>query len=186
MMNIVMITGTPAEFSRLNGVIEAAHRILAVDGWRIQELHVRSLPPEDLIYARFDSPAIIEANRMVAEADAFVVATPVYKAAYTGVLKTYLDLIPQKGLDRKSVFPIAIGGTMAHFLAIDFALKPVLSALGADHISTGVFVLDSQVSRLENGGFSLDDELTARLTSTLKSWMHDVKCSSAGRNLVQA
>ncbi|MCG6197676.1 NAD(P)H-dependent oxidoreductase, partial [Anoxybacillus sp. LAT_38] len=90
---------------------------------------------------RFDSPAILEANRIIAKSDAVVVATPIYKASYTGVLKSFLDLIPQKGLEKKIVLPLAIGGTIAHLLAIDYALKPVLSALGANHIFTGVYAL---------------------------------------------
>ena len=60
-----------------------------------------------------------------------VVSTPVYKAAYSGVLKVFLDLLPQFGLAGKVVLPLVTGGTASHVLAIDYALRPVLLALGA-------------------------------------------------------
>ncbi|MDQ0896682.1 NAD(P)H-dependent oxidoreductase [Paenibacillus sp. V4I7] len=62
------------------------------------------------------------------------------EASYTGVLKAFLDLLPQKGLECKVVLPLAVGGTISHLLAIDYALKPVLSALGARNILQGVYV----------------------------------------------
>jgi FMN reductase len=49
-------------------------------------------------------------------------------------LKTYLDLLPQKALVGKRIVPIAIGGSLGHLLAIENALKPVLSVLGATEI----------------------------------------------------
>lgn len=60
------------------------------------------LPAEDLIHTKFESEAIVKANGLVAEADAVIVVSPVYKASYTGVLKTFLDLVPQKGWPAKS------------------------------------------------------------------------------------
>ena len=61
-------------------------------------IQVTDLPAEDLVHAKFDSPAIQDALAIVDAADAVIVATPVYKAAYSGVLKLFLDLIPQEGL----------------------------------------------------------------------------------------
>jgi FMN reductase len=160
---ITIISGSPSASSRLTGVLDVVEKALKEEGADVRTVHVRDLPPEDLVYTRFDSPAIVRANRLVEEADAVVVATPIYKASYTGVLKAFLDLIPQKGLDGKTTLPIAIGGTVAHLLVIDYALKPVLAALGARHQLQGVFALDTQVKRLEGGGFETDEELAARL-----------------------
>jgi FMN reductase len=172
---ITVISGSPTESSRLNGLLQEVRKTVQSEGWEYHEIQVRQLPPEDLVYTRFDSPAILEANRIIAKSDAVVVATPIYKASYTGVLKSFLDLIPQKGLEKKIVLPLAIGGTIAHLLAIDYALKPVLSALGANHIFTGVYALDTQVTRLEGGGFELAEELQARLQQSLAEWVHAVK-----------
>lgn len=68
-------------------------------------------------------------------ADALVVATPVYKASYSGVLKTFLDVLPQKAFARKAVLPLATGGTIAHLLSIDYALRPVLLSLCPRHVA---------------------------------------------------
>lgn len=164
---VVIISGSPNPVSRLNGILNHIEGRLESLGWTVNLLHVASLPAEDLILARFDSPAIVEANRLVAEADAVVIASPVYKAAYTGVLKTYLDLLPQKGLEGKVILPLFIGGTIAHLLAIDYALKPVLSALYSKHIAAGVYAIDTQIVKSEDGSFQLEEELVLRLNTAV-------------------
>ncbi|TBL76407.1 NADPH-dependent FMN reductase [Paenibacillus thalictri] len=163
MSKITLISGSPSVSSRLTGVLEVLEQALIHEGAEVQWIHVRELPPEDLVYTKFDSEAIAGANALIAQSDAVVVATPVYKAAYTGVLKAFLDLVPQKGLEGKPTLPVAIGGTVAHLLVIDYALKPVLAALGARHQLQGVFAQDTQVKRLEGGGFEVEEELAERL-----------------------
>lgn len=170
MPNVVIVSGSPSEVSRLNGLTGYAEEKLRQLGWEVSHLHVASLPSEDLILARWDSQAIIEANKRIAAADALVIASPVYKASFTGVLKTYLDLLPQNGLEGKVILPLFIGGTIAHLLTIDYALKPVLSALYAKHISAGVYAVDSQVKKLDGGGLQLDEELEQRLDRAVASF----------------
>ena len=108
-------------------------------------LESAKLRPGRLLYARFDSPALKTFTEQLQQADGLIVATPVYKAAYSGALKTLLDLLPERALQGKVVLPLATGGTVAHLLAVDYALKPVLSALKAQEILHGVFADDSQV-----------------------------------------
>jgi FMN reductase len=171
MSKIAVIVGSPSDASRLYGLVDAAVRRLIGGGHEVDTLRVTDLPPEDLIYARFDSPAVRNAAERVARADAVVVASQVYKASYTGVLKTFLDLLPQKGLASKAVFPLFVGGTMAHFLSIDYALKPVLSSMGARTVFTGVYALDSQIARAADGAFQLQDDLQARLDASLDEFL---------------
>ncbi|BBH21456.1 FMN reductase (NADPH) [Paenibacillus baekrokdamisoli] len=171
MPKVVIISGSPNPISRLNGIVDHIEERLVSLGLDVRFLHVASLPAEDLILARFDSPSIVEANRIVAEADAIVIASPVYKAAYTGVLKTYLDLLPQKGLEGKVILPLFIGGTIAHLLAIDYALKPVLSALYARHITAGVYAVDKQITKTEDGSFILEEELILRLNAAVAGFV---------------
>lgn len=82
---------------------------------------------------------------LVDETDALVVATPIYQAAYSGLLKTFLDLLPQHAFAGKPVLPLATGGSPAHVLALDYALRPVLTALGAQ-VSQGRFILDRHIT----------------------------------------
>ncbi|MBM6994168.1 NADPH-dependent FMN reductase [Paenibacillus sp. DXFW5] len=164
MSRVTIIAGSPTPGSRLFGLTDYVRERLIQTGSAIDRISAAELPAEDLLRANFGSPAIKAALAAVESADAVVIASPVYKAAYSGALKTILDLIPQKGLQGKVVLPLFIGGTIAHLLAVDYALKPVVAALGGTHILSGVFAVDQWVSRLENaGGYALEEQLRERL-----------------------
>jgi len=170
MSKVTIISGSPSEETRLNGVLQGVLNHFEGIGIVPEIINVRKLPSEALIQAKFDSKEIIEANKMVEDSNIIIILTPVYKASYTGVLKTYLDLLPQNGLEGKTILPIAVGGTFGHLLMIDYALKPVLTALGATHILKGAFILDSQIKKLGNNLYELDSEAKNRLASSLKSF----------------
>lgn len=172
---IVIIVGSPVQKSRLHAVVDRVRSQTEKSGNEVSVLYVRDLPAEDLLHARFDSEAIISANKQVEEADAVIIATPVYKASFTGILKAFLDLLPQKGLDNKLVLPIAVGGTIAHLLSIDFAMKPVFSVLGARNILTGVFVLDTQVVWNDQGGADIAEEATTRLDRSVAQLVQEAE-----------
>ncbi|WP_427052319.1 NADPH-dependent FMN reductase [Paenibacillus sp. TC-CSREp1] len=168
MSHVVIIAGTPSKRSRLTGLTDYSTHTLSKAGISVEVIQVTDLPAEDLVQAKFDSPAIQDALAIVDAADAVIVATPVYKAAYSGVLKLFLDLIPQEGLRDKVTLPLVIGGSIAHLLAIDYALKPVLTALGGRHILGGVYAVDQAIERNEDGTFSLAADITARLDRSLE------------------
>lgn len=167
MRSIVILNGGPSLTSRLMGVVQHAEAFVSNKGHRLHRIDVVKLPAEDLILARVDSKEIASANRTLAEADAVIVASPVFQASYTGLLKTFLDTVPQKGLAGKIVLPFFIGGSLAHLLAMDYALKPVLSAMGARHILGGVFTVDTQITRLKSGEMMLAPALIERLDTAL-------------------
>lgn len=171
MPNVIAIAGSPSHPSRSYAVLEHARRAVEREGLSTEIINVRTLPPEDLIYGQFGSPVLNAANDLVAKANGLIIATPVYKAAYTGVLKAYLDLLPQNALAGKIVLPIATGGTIAHLLAIDYALKPVLSALGARHILAGVYVLDTQVQHYDDTTVQLEQDTEQRLQAQLQEFV---------------
>ncbi|MFJ9547050.1 NADPH-dependent FMN reductase [Streptomyces erythrochromogenes] len=149
MPKLLALTGSPSAHSRTDVVADHALRHLTRShhGFETARLAVRELPAADLLAARRGEPEIRRALEAVAEADGLIIATPVYKASYTGLLKAFLDLLPQDGLAGKTVLPLATGGSLAHVLTIDYALRPVLAALGARHVTAGRFVLDSTVER---------------------------------------
>ena len=90
-----------------------------------------------------------------------------YKASFSGALKTLLDVLPERALHHKVVLPVATGGSSAHMLAVDYALKPVLSALKAQEVLHGVFADDGQISYTEDGG-DLAPALEQRLDDALQ------------------
>jgi FMN reductase len=168
MAKIVAIAGSPSHPSRTYGIVEYALNLLAQNGFETDLISVRDLPSEDLIFGRYDSPALEPAKALIQAASGLIVATPVYKASYTGVLKSFLDLLPPKFLSGKVILPIATGGTIAHLLSIDYTLKPVLSELGAEYLLNGVYAVDKQIQRQENGSFLLDEEIEQRLQTSVQ------------------
>lgn len=161
-MKIVGIAGSPSGSSRSTALLGHIGRQLAEDGHAWSVIPVRHLPAGDLIAGRSDGEAIQAALAEIAAADGLVVATPVYKAAYSGLLKTFLDLLPQKAFAGKAILPVASGGSLAHALAIDYALRPVLSALSARVAVAGVFAEDAQL-RILDGELHLEAALAERL-----------------------
>jgi FMN reductase len=162
-MSVLLLGGSPATHSGSARLLRhVAHR-LAVQGHRSIELLVRDLPPRALMHADATDEAIGSAIAAVAGADAIVVATPVYKASYTGILKAFLDLLPQDGLAGKLVLPMATGGSQSHMLAIDYALRPVLAALSARFILPSIYVTSDQLEWIEESGLMLAAPIAERI-----------------------
>ena len=145
MSSILLISGSPSATSRSGSLLEYARRHFVSAGITAELVGLRDFPAEDLVLGKYESPAFDDVKSLLAEASAVVVATPIYKAAYTGGLKALLDVLPQTALRGKTVLPLATGGSPAHQLSIDYALKPVLSALGATDLLQGVYVVDNQL-----------------------------------------
>ena len=89
-------------------------------------------------------------------------------------------MLPQKAFLGKVILPIATGGTLAHLLAIDYALKPVLSELGARHLLGGVYAVDKQIQWLSDGKAQLDEEIDQRLKHSLHDLVEAVKQAQSG------
>ncbi|MGI5472147.1 NADPH-dependent FMN reductase [Streptomyces sp. CA-132043] len=158
MATVLSLSGSPSPTSRTARLLRHLDATLVAQGHEVIPLDVRTLPAEALLGADFGHPAIVRTTRLVEAADGLVVGTPVYKAAYSGLLKSLLDLLPQYALAGKTVLPLATGGSTAHVLAIDYALRPVLSSMGASHIVPGWFVLDRDITVQEGGGVHVAPE----------------------------
>ena len=126
-MRVITLAGSPRFPSRSSALLEYAREKLNALDVEVCHWNLHNFAPEDLLYARFDSPALKTLIEQLKGADGLVVATPIYKASFSGALKTLLDLLPERALDGKVVLPLATGGTVAHLLAVDYALKPVLN-----------------------------------------------------------
>lgn len=168
-MRVVTLAGSPRFPSRSSALMEYARERLNAQGIEVCHWHLHNFAPEDLLYARFDSPALLALNEQLKDADGLIVATPIYKASFSGALKTLLDILPERALDGKVVLPLATGGTVAHMLAVDYALKPVLNALKAQEILHGVFADDSQVSDYQHKP-AFSPHLQGRLDSALETF----------------
>ncbi len=179
MAHILAIAGSPSHPSRTYGLLEYATQIISQQGLQTEILSVRDLPAEDLVYGRYNSPALEQPKALIEQATGIIIATPIYKAAYTGLLKSFLDLLPQKALTGKILLPLATGGTIAHLLSIEYALKPVLGELGARHILSTVYAVDKQIQIQPDGYLQLEVELNQRLQDVLKDFVKAVNHAQA-------
>ena len=87
-----------------------------------------------------DTERVLE---QVMAADLYLIATPIYRASFTGALKNLLDHIPVEGLMGKACGLISMGATDHHYLTVDTQLRPVLAWFGA-HLVPGQVYLQSQ------------------------------------------
>ena len=78
----------------------------------------------------------------VMAADMYIIATPIFRASFTGALKNLLDLVPVEGLMGKACGLMAMGATDHHYLTVDTQLRPVLAWFGA-HLVPGAVYLQS-------------------------------------------
>ena len=76
----------------------------------------------------------------VSSADMFLIATPIFRASYTGALKNLLDHLPVEALHGKVCGLIGMGGSDHHYLAVDTQLRPVLGWFGAVITPTTVYL----------------------------------------------
>ena len=100
------------------------------------------------------SPALDEAAERVSRSDYLVVASPTYKASYTGLLKGFLDRYPSEALSGTVAIPVFTIGSDAHALAVEHTLRPLLVELGASVPTRG---LSFPTARFEERDRILDE-----------------------------
>jgi MsuE subfamily FMN reductase len=103
-----------------------------------------------------DTRAVID---KVVEADALIVATPMYRGSYTGILKNLFDVLPNSALEGKAVGFIATAGSDHHFLAIEHELKPLIGFFYGHAIPGAVYMHNAHFA----AGKLVDDGMTERL-----------------------
>ncbi|GAA2537909.1 FMN reductase [Microbacterium mitrae] len=79
----------------------------------------------------------------VTNADALIVVTPIFSTSYSGLFKSFIDVLDPDSLAGKPVLIGANAGTARHSLAIDYAIRPLFAYLHADTVSSGVFAASS-------------------------------------------
>ena len=172
-MHVVSISGSPSARSRSAWLLQLALTRMEGHVSEGSTVRIRELPATALLQADLQHASIRTAVDAVSRARLVIVATPIYKAAYSGLLKTFLDLLPADALFDKTVLPLGTGGSPAHLLALDYALKPVLAALGARDILDTVYAADAQLAPHEAGGYVPDSALVQRLDRALQPLLHN-------------
>src|SRR5687767_8013722 len=127
---VLGISGSPSASSKTARIVDQLLARLATQGLETQHVALASLSPTAILRGDTRDAGLIDLAAALDRACGVVVATPIFKAAYSGLLKATLDILPQFGLAGKSVLPIGTGGSPAHVLALDYALRPVLQSMG--------------------------------------------------------
>jgi FMN reductase len=122
---------------------EATRHELAGHGREV-ELHVVEL--RDLavdiahnLLTGFPAGKLREAVDLVTDADGLIAVTPIFSASYSGLFKSFFDVLDQQALNGKPVLAAATGGTARHSLALEHALRPLFAYLHAVVVPTAVF-----------------------------------------------
>lgn len=103
--------------------------------------HARAIT--DNLLTGFAAPSLETAIDAVVSADGLIVVTPIFSASYSGLFKSFIDVLDPDALTGMPVLLGANAGTARHSLAIDYALRPLFAYLHAAPVSTGVFAASS-------------------------------------------
>ncbi|MBG0739732.1 NAD(P)H-dependent oxidoreductase [Paeniglutamicibacter antarcticus] len=87
----------------------------------------------------FAPPALAAAIAQVTDADGLIAVTPVFSASYSGLFRSFFDLLDPKALVGMPVISGATGGSTRHSLVLDFAVRPLLSYFRARTMPTAVY-----------------------------------------------
>ncbi len=141
-MNTVIVVGNPRPRSR---TLRAAQLVMQELSGREPDLAI-DLADFGPSLLDWKDPAVAQAVADVSAADLVVVASPTYKATYTGLLKLFLDRFAAGSLAGVTAIPLMLGGDWRHSLAPEAFLKPVLAELGASSPTRGLFLIDADAA----------------------------------------
>ena len=113
----------------------------------------------DNLLTGFPSPALSEAIEQMLRADGVIAVTPLYNGSYTGLFKSFFDVLDPEALVGKPVLIAATGGTARHSLALEHAIRPLFTYLRAVTVPTAVFAATEDWGSAS----SSDGALTARV-----------------------
>ncbi|WP_248966119.1 FMN reductase [Sphaerisporangium perillae] len=123
-------------------LLEATRRRLAPE----REVEVRVVELRDLagdiannLVTGFPGAALREALQTVTAADGLIAVTPIFTASYSGLFKSFIDVIDDSALTGKPVLIAATGGTARHSLALEHAMRPLFAYLRAVVVPTAVY-----------------------------------------------
>ena len=137
-MKTVVVVGNPKPGSRTR---TAGERLARALGGNTETIELSELGPGLLGWG---DPAVAEAAAKVQSAQVAIIASPTFKATYTGLLKLFLDQFAGgTGLRDVVAIPLMLGGGPAHALAVETSLRPVLVEIGAVCPTAGLYQLDS-------------------------------------------
>jgi len=107
----------------------------------VQSVELRDVAHEivNMTLTGFPSGDLVPVLEQVAAADGLIAVTPVFSASYSGLFKSFVDVLDKDALVDRPVLLGATGGTGRHSLALEYAMRPLFAYLRADVVPTAVF-----------------------------------------------
>jgi FMN reductase len=148
-MTITVVVGNPKAGSRTLRVAEAVAHAIAGTVEAQGELLIVDLADVAGELFDFESTTVKDLLAEVANSDVVVVASPTYKATYTGLLKSFFDRYGNDALSKTTCVPVMTGAAPIHALALEVHLRPLLVELGASLPTRGLYVTEQQFDELD-------------------------------------
>ncbi|MGW4799758.1 NADPH-dependent FMN reductase [Nonomuraea sp. NPDC004297] len=148
MTQVSVVIGNPKPRSRTFAIAEALADRLVEGLDADKKIVIDLIDHADRIF-RWPDDAMNELSQAVRTSDVVVIASPTYKASYTGLLKSFLDRYPNNGLAGVRAVPVLTASAPQHALAVDFTLRPLLVELGASVPTRGLHFCMSDMPRLD-------------------------------------
>ncbi|MEU0485785.1 FMN reductase [Streptosporangium sp. NPDC006013] len=143
---------------------EAAVRRLSGEGHpaEVRVIELRDLATDIAanLVTGFPGATLREAIEAVTEADGLIAVTPIFTASYSGLFKSFFDVIDNSALTGKPVLIAATGGTARHSLVLEHAMRPLFAYLRAIVVPTAVYAASEDWG---TGGDSRADDLASRV-----------------------
>lgn len=165
MLKVSAVIGNPKHQSRTAQIAETlVTSLLAPDRYKLTVVDLADHAGQLFDWPSDDMAAL---NQDVAESDLIVVASPTYKATYTGLLKAFLDRYPNLGLRGVVAIPVMTGADLRHAMGPEVNLRPLLVELGAIVPTHGLYFVMEQMDEMETIVAKWADEARARLDKHL-------------------
>jgi|TARA_B110000263_G_C15275692_1_gene495758 FMN reductase len=138
MPNLTAVLGSPFAESSSEKIVRLIISKLHLAGWKDIIIDLSDMSSEALLLRSKDQHLDQSISDTI-NANLIVVASPTYRATYTGLLKSFFDQLPQDSLINKFALPIQTGGSADHALTIEYGMAPMLRSLGASILSTSIY-----------------------------------------------
>ena len=134
----IAVLGSPFPNSSSEKITQLLLDSLESKGWKTDIVELSELP-SDALLLRSKSNIVDAALNSVEAADLVIVASPTYRATYTGLMKVFFDQFRQDALRGKLALPIQTGGSADHSLTIEYGMSPMVRSLGALVLSNTIY-----------------------------------------------
>jgi FMN reductase len=147
MLKVTVLCGNPKPGSRTLKIAETlVSRLLPPGGYAMTTIDLAEHAGQIFEWPSDDMVAL---NQVVVQSDLLVVASPTYKATYTGLLKGFLDRYAADGLAQVVAIPVMTGGDLRHAMGPEVNLRPLLVELGAAVPTRALYFVMSDMEKLE-------------------------------------